>query len=95
MYQYKVTVNQTSQIFDSYPDWENVFRQCNERGYPCSLDRRLVYKNPDPEWILGLKDDSGNLPAGSALINNLFIGQWDRIADNNNRSVVLISGTPS
>ena len=77
--QYRVTVGDRSQIHDEFPAWSETFHTAQERGLFATLEKRLITQ-ADPDWLAGLKDEHGLLPAGSIVLEGVYVGGWELVA---------------
>ncbi len=91
MYQYKITIDERSEIVGKYPDnWSEIVYGCTERGKRCQLQRRAIHDSPDTTWLEGLKDENGKLPYKSMMLGNRFVLDWETLADNSDRVPVVV-----
>ena len=91
-FQYRLTIGDRVEILDEVTTakWNEVYGKCTERGTIAVLERRLVIEDACPLWLDGMRDEFGNLPAGSMLLGSRYVGCWNVIAENREKQGVLI-----
>lgn len=90
---YRVTVNDSAQIWTSYPGerWSAIAQVCEDRGWTATLERRDVFEFEDCEsrdlFLAGVCNDAAYMRLG-----NRVVCPWRVIAEMEPHTALIVGG---